>query len=156
MTPFLTTIVPSASIKNLNKAKTRQPIKNYETLTFKHHNNITSVIDEGYYILDKGIQNSAYWVKVQFQASKTKHAQYIYQATIQAFFDDFVIFKINEVQRTKYNPPLSSYYNKGLITYENMKLTDSSLNLYAYVIDDDDGWDKLNMSCNIFVTLYYK
>lgn len=158
ITPFLTTIVPRATIDTGSMAKASQAIRNWEELIFQHSGssagNITNRCDAGYTVLNKGIDHSAYWVSFSFEASKTKHTKYINTATIKGSFDNYANMYINGTKVASTSNP-DSYYGRTKTFWNNVP-TDSSLTISCYVIDDDNGWDKLNMSAFVSVLFYYK
>lgn len=115
----------------------------------------------GFTVTDFGRVNSCAlvgsctYVSATFKASSTKHAKYIYKASVVGGFDNFVAFKINGKAVTTFGENIlwNNYYPKGHMTFLNQSPSDSSLFMDVYVKDDGPPD---NMSCYINVTLYYK
>ena len=115
----------------------------------------------GFTVMDFGrvnscaLSGSCTYVSATFKASSTKHAKYIYKASVVGRFDNFVAFKINGEAVTTFGENMSwnDYEPKGLMTFLNQSPSNSSLFMDVYVKDDGSPD---NMTCYIDVTLYYK
>ena len=87
-------------------------------------------------------------VTVKFEASKTKHAKYIYQADVDVAFDNIGTLFINGVNYVNNNVTDLKTYR-----YLNKANVNSSFNLIAHN-EDDATPDTMVLKIDIF--LYYK
>lgn len=150
-----------------SKAKTNQPIKNYETFVFYANSFAIQIKDEGYTVInfDRKFggcyggtlfsQDSCMFVNMKFEGSKTKHAKYINQVTVKGHFDNVGALYINGTQYERYctNNISCDFNSIPLKTYLEKAQADSSFILSAYC-EDDKMPDTLVLQ--FWITFYYK
>ena len=158
--PFLADIKPKAKQETSSISNQIIKIINYEHLILNVTSSGVHQSSNGFTVTDFGrvnscaIVGSCTYVSATFKASSTKHAKYIYKASVVGGFDNFVAFKIYGKAVTTFGETIwNDYQPKGYITFLNQSPSNSSLFMDVYVKDDGPPD---NMSCYIDVTLYYK
>ena len=102
----------------------------------------------GCYLFRPFTEDTCPTVTVKFEASKTKHAKYIYQADVDVAFDNIGTLFINGVNYVNNNVTDLNTYR-----YLNKANVNSSFNLIAHN-EDDATPDTMVLKIDIF--LYYK
>ena len=106
---------------------------------------------QGWTFLGKNNQTCVFYTFSKFEASKTKHAKYLYKIDFLAYIDNYADIRVNGTRITDNN----EYYPRGAVQLLKDYPADSSLIIDAKVYDDPCP-DILDMSYSFVLTLYYK